>query len=143
MMPFMKPTTQDSSGLKKKMAASLPAAVAALVIITAVVLGYGVLLARAGRYQAVFLDNNQVYFGKLHYGWFGAARLKDVYYLRVTQTLQPQGEPTQDIQIVQLGGELHGPERAMFIPKNQILFWENLRKDSQVVTAIQRIKKGQ
>ena len=142
-MPSMKSTTQDSLGIKKKLSASLPAAVAALVIITAVVLGYGVLLARAGRYQAVFLDNNQVYFGKLHHGWFGAAKLNDVYYLRVTQTLQPQGEPTQDIQIVQLGDELHGPERAMFIPKNQILFWENLRKDSQVVTAIKRIKEGQ
>jgi len=41
------------------------------------------------------------------------------------------------VSIVKLGSELHGPEDIMYIPRNQITFWETMRKDSQVVQAIQ------
>lgn len=140
----MKPMSQEPSsmsmGMKKKMP---PVPMKAVVAILAVLV-FGAALwawnARAEKYQAVFLDNNQVYFGKLRYGWLKTARLDDVFYLRVTQALQPQGEPQPDLQLVQLGGELHGPESTMHIPKSQILFWENLKKDSQVTKAIENFK---
>ena len=93
--------------------------------------------------QAVFLTNNQVYFGHLSGYNRGYAILRNVYYIQVSsQALQPQvpGEQPQ-LNLIKLGGELHGPEDEMFIPKGEILFWENLKPDSQVVRAIEATRK--
>ncbi len=91
-------------------------------------------------YQAVFLNNNQVYFGQLKWGWGKTAILKDVFYLRMTQDLQSQsnGAEQSDLQLVKLGGEVHGPKDALFMPKYNILFWENLKNDSKVVMGIKQ-----
>ena len=91
----------------------------------------------AKQWQAVFLTNNQVYFGHLKNYNRGYVVLKDIYYLRVTDPLQ-QGSPPQQpsINLVKLGGELHGPADAMYVPKDKIMFWENLKDDSQVAQAI-------
>jgi len=88
--------------------------------------------------QAVFLTNNQVYFGELEDANRGYAKLTNVYYLRLAENLQQgsNGE-SQSLNLVKLGGELHGPEDAMFIPKDKIQFWENLSPSSRVVKAIQ------
>ena len=90
-------------------------------------------------WQAVFLTNNQVYFGHFYYRPFiSTTTLKDIYYLQITQPLQPQGDiqPQPEFKIIKLGSEIHGPKDKMVIPKSQILFWENLRDDSLVVKAI-------
>jgi hypothetical protein len=103
-------------------------------------------------YQAVFLTNGQVYFGKLDFEghWYV---LRDIYYLQVTQELQPasgngssqnittpqNNSQQQKVQLVKLGSELHGPEDAMYIARDKIMFWENLKSDSRV---IQTIKNG-
>jgi hypothetical protein len=92
-------------------------------------------------YQAVFLDNGQVYFGKLsHSGrWL---KLSDIFYLQ-TQSLQ-QNSGTgdsgadSDVQLIKLGSELHGPEDIMYIKRDHVLFWENLEDDSKVVDAINK-----
>ncbi len=99
-----------------------------------------------GKYQAVFLSNNQVYFGKLSYLKSSYATLSDVYYLQVTQPLQPidPKAPAQpQINLVKLGGELHGPEDTMKINRDHILFVEDLKAESQVVSAITDYKKNQ
>ena len=106
----------------------------------------GVLPMRlSGKYQAVFLSNNQVYFGKLYNANSSYPTLRDIYYLQVTQVLQPKDpkSPAQQINLVKLGGELHGPEDAMSINKAHILFFEDLKSDSQVVAAISDYKKSQ
>ena len=90
-------------------------------------------------YQAVFLTNNQVYFGKLSKLGSDFPILKDVYYLRLAQPLQPQDirNPSQpQLNLVKLGNELHGPEDEMQINRDQITFVENLRADSRIVQAI-------
>lgn len=94
------------------------------------------------KWQAVFLVNNQVYFGRLKNYNRGYVRLDDVYYLQITQALQPQapGQPPQ-LNLVKLGGELHGPEDRMFIPKDRILFFEDMKADSQVVQAIESTRR--
>lgn len=99
----------------------------------------------SGKYQAVFLTNNQVYFGKLYNTNSAYPTLRDIYYLQVTQVLQPKDPkaPAQQINLVKLGGELHGPEDAMRINRGQILFVEDLKADSQVVSAIANYKKAQ
>lgn len=94
------------------------------------------------KWQAVFLTDNQVYFGHLKSYNRSYAVLTDAYYLQVAQNLQQQvsGAP-QQMNLIKLGTELHGPEDHMFIPKNQIFFWEDLRSDSQVMQAIQSTRK--
>ena len=94
-------------------------------------------------FQAVFLTNGQVYFGKLYRENSSFPVLRHVYYLQVTQPPQPLQEgqtPPTNINLVKLGGELHGPQDEMRINKDQILFVEDLKDDSKVVTAIQQLE---
>lgn len=108
-----------------------------------VVPSYDFPVTSSQEWQSVFLTNNQVYFGHLKNYNKGYAVLKDIYYLRVSDPLQ-QGSPPQppQINLVKLGGELHGPQDAMYIPKDKIMFWENLKADSQVVQAINNFLAG-
>ncbi|MEK9186528.1 MAG: hypothetical protein AAB885_03005 [Patescibacteria group bacterium] len=97
-------------------------------------------------YQAVFLSNNQVYFGKLANRSGQYATLTDIYYLQITQPLQPEprgAQPVPNINLVKLGGELHGPTDKMDINRDHILFVEDLKGDSQVVGAIAAYKQSQ
>ncbi len=97
-------------------------------------------------YQAVFLTNNQVYFGRLSNQSSKFANLRDVYYLQITQAQNLQtgaGATSPNINLVKLGGELHGPTDKMEINRDHILFVETLKGDSRVVTAIAEYKKGQ
>lgn len=90
------------------------------------------------KWQAVFLTDGQVYFGKLEDANKKFALLKDVYYLKVSNGLQQGDEAlsSRNLNLIKLGGEAHGPEGEMFISKSQILFIENLKDNSTVVQAI-------
>jgi hypothetical protein len=97
------------------------------------------------QYQAVFLTNGQVYFGKVSRVTGDYIKLASVYYLQVQQTVQPtdkakttstDSSAQQQVSLAKLGGELHGPEDAMYINRSQVLFWENLKNDGKVVKAI-------
>ena len=93
-------------------------------------------------YKAIFLTNNQVYFGKLRAQTLHNYILTDIYYLQETQGSQLQKvNSAQQIQLVKLGSEIHGPEDKMKINKNLILFIENLKKDSFVVKSINEYKE--
>lgn len=85
-------------------------------------------------YQAVFLTNGSTYFGKLQEqgdGWF---LLTDVFYLSASDET--------GTQLIKRGSEAQGPKEPMIIPRTQVLFIENLREDSDVVTTIKRFKAG-
>lgn len=114
-----------------------------LVIIVLVVWGlYYFKVIGSGGFQAVFLNNGQVYFGKLSMEGSQMPILKDIYYLQVTQPIQPgEAGNASNINLVKLGGELHGPADEMRINRNNILFVEDLRSDSKVVQAIQQLEK--
>ena len=92
------------------------------------------------KFQAVFLTNGQVYFGNLENYNARYVRLTNIYYLQVAQPLQQGQDTPQNFNLTKLGGELHGPEDAMFIDKDKVLFWENMKNDSQVVKAIEDYK---
>lgn len=84
-------------------------------------------------YQAIFLTNNQIYFGRLKNISSDYLILSDVYYVKVKEDGAGQ--------LVKLGmGEPHGPKDEMVINQDQILFWENLKFDSPVVKTIQSIQ---
>lgn len=99
-------------------------------------------------FQAVFLTNGQVYFGKLADLNHKYVTITDVYYLQVQQNTSLQGAsstttPDSQVSLVKLGSELHGPEDEMYIASNQMLFWENLKDGSKVVQAINRYQDQQ
>ncbi len=94
------------------------------------------------KYQAVFLNGGQVYFGKITTTNGKFVRLNDIYYLRVNQQVQPNGQTTNgDVQLVKLGCELHGPQDQMVINADQVVFWENLKDDGQVAQAVAKYVK--
>ncbi len=93
------------------------------------------------KFQAVFLNGGQVYFGKVRDLNSKFFTLDNIYYLRVNEQVQSgsedtAGQPQQDISLAKLGCELHGPEDQMVINREHITFWENLRDDGQVAQAI-------
>lgn len=97
----------------------------------------------ADSYSAVFLSNDQVYFGNILENKRGEIVLKDVYYLQNAGTdFSPNGESLQGstFTLVKLGQELHGPTDEMYINKDNVLFYEYLRPDSQVVKTIENYK---
>jgi hypothetical protein len=86
-------------------------------------------------YQAVFLTNGSTYFGKLQAQgdeWF---LLSDVFYLSASDQ--------SSTQLIKRGSEAQGPKEPMIISRAQVLFIENLRDDSDIVTLIQKFKSGQ
>ncbi len=89
------------------------------------------------KYQAVFLSNGQVYFGKVVDANNQTLVLENIYYLRSSGNLQASEIPESDnFSLVKLGNEIHGPEDKMSINLSHVLFVENLKTDSKVVEAI-------
>lgn len=102
---------------------------------------------KKGQYQAIFLTNGQVYFGKLSGVNDSYIDLTDIYYLQVQQSVQPDANKTAtenpQVSLAKLGSELHGPEDQMKINRDQVLFWENLKDNGKVVEAIKKNQQGQ
>ncbi|MDB5178200.1 MAG: hypothetical protein JWN01_143 [Patescibacteria group bacterium] len=98
---------------------------------------------KAKQYQAVFLTNGQVYFGKASRVDNSYVKLTDIYYLQVQQQVQPKDQSAgqqPQVSLAKLGGELHGPEDVMYVSRQQVLFWENLKDDGKVAKAIKDYK---
>lgn len=98
-------------------------------------------------WQAIFLVNGQVYFGKVSHVSSKTLVLTNIYYLQfVTKPLQTsensntsQNQQTQqELTLIKLGNELHGPTDKMIINRDQILLTEKLSKNSKVVEAINK-----
>ena len=91
----------------------------------------------ATTYQSVVLVTNQVYFGRLQIDG-------DVYTLSDVYSFSANSDAsTGTVQLVKRGSELHGPEEPLIIPGRSVLFFENMRTDSEVVQAIGKIRSGQ
>lgn len=100
------------------------------------------------KYQAVFFTNGQVYFGKLQKLSGDYFRLNDVYYLQAKADAAAASENPQEtsvqqssgVELIKLGSEVHGPDDEMIISKDQVLFFENLKKDGTVSQSISKFK---
>lgn len=99
----------------------------------------------SSKYQAVFFTNGQVYFGKLHTLNNNYMKLTDIFYLQAqnaaTDSKNPQqttAQQSNDVQLIKLGSEVHGPDDEMIISKDQVLFFENLKKDGKVSDSINK-----
>ena len=156
--PAESPAPQKASGKKPKMKLNgsrilfvVFSALIALVLIGSIYLlvagnrGSISSQIKTNQYQAVFLNSSdgQVYFGKLSVLNRDYYKLTDIYYVRVQQ-VQPDKNNTQtqqNISLAKLGSEIHGPEDVMYINRNSVMFWENLKEDGQVVKAIREYQK--
>jgi len=101
-------------------------------------------LVDRSKYQAVFLSGGQVYFGKVGDLNNKYLSLTNIYYLTPTQAVQSgNNNATQNnnFTIKRLGCELHRPQDVMVINREQIIFWENLKEDSNENTVPGAIKK--
>lgn len=96
-------------------------------------------------YQAVFLTNGQVYFGKIKNASTTTVTMSDIYYLQQdvqgSKDEKDKDKEQNQMSLTKLGNEIHGPEDTMFIQKDQVLFWENLKTDSQIVKSIKNAGK--
>lgn len=104
-------------------------------------------------WQAVFLVNGQVYFGKVKAIGNKTLTLNNIYYLQVvTKPLQrtqegaanaadPNGN--QELTLIKLGNEIHGPTDRMVINRDQIILTEKLKDKSRVVEAISKYVSDQ
>ncbi len=120
--------------------------VVALAVLAAGLWGYNALsqgtLIDSGKYQAVFLTNGQVYFGKLSRVNGETYKLVKIFYLQTNQAADDSSNPQKtdttntDVQLIKLGDEVHGPDDQMVIDKSQVLFYENLNKDGKVSKSI-------
>lgn len=149
------PTPKPPTPLKTKKSftfAAIGIGVASVIfIITTLVMGFTKLTTanevKSGpdQYQAVFLSNNMVYFGKISNITGEYIKMTDIYYLQVNQQStdqKSQNPQQQQLSLTKLGNELHGPEDAMYINRKEVLFWENLKPDGKVVQAIKNYKAG-
>lgn len=86
-------------------------------------------------YQAIFLINGQVYFGKDVVRKDGYTILKNVHYLQI------EGNDSVDnktkLNLIKLGTEIHGPTDTLYVNDKNILFYEDLRPDSNVIKSIE------
>jgi len=103
-------------------------------------------------WQAVFLTNGQVYFGQVTRIDDDFLVLKDIYYLQVVtlknsnaiaQPSDVQNQPEQQLTLIKLGNEIHGPADEMTINRDHVVLLEDLKNDSRVVTAITDYQKKQ
>ena len=109
--------------------------------------GSGAAMGKSSGYQAVFLTNGQVYFGKMSDATDSYVMLKDIFYLQVnqpqiqgSQQSQQQAQQQPQLSLVKLGQELHGPVDEMHINRSQILFYEDMKEDGKVFQAMKEYK---
>jgi hypothetical protein len=104
------------------------------------------------RYQAVYLTNDNVYFGRVQVLVNGDVFLTDVFRVQATSTTnstEQNGDSTSTktattasdgsssgIRLIKPGKELHSPDDTMLIRRSNILFIENLKADGKVTQAI-------
>jgi hypothetical protein len=107
--------------------------------------------ASAKQWQGVFLTNGQVYFGKVKSASGKTLSLEEIYYLQVVdkplqRTQEGEdvtGKTQQELTLIKLGNEIHGPTDAMTINRDHILLTVKLKEDSRVVQAIKQYLEDQ
>ena len=84
------------------------------------------------QYQAVFMDNGQVFFGKIENAGGDYPLLRDVYY--IGRQNSPDGKEVKNI-LIKRGSEWHGPE-YMYINSRHIVLIEPVSANSRVAQLI-------
>jgi hypothetical protein len=92
-------------------------------------------LSFTSEYQAVFLDNGQVFFGKLSDSSSSFLTLRDVFYV---QTLVERDKKETSNLLVKRGSEWHNPD-FMRINLKHVVVIEPVGRDSRVAQLIREV----
>lgn len=98
------------------------------------------------KYQAVFLTNGQIYFGKLHFLDDKYLKLTNVFYIQSSTTssdtadTQKAATNSTDMKLIKLGNEVYGPEDEVIISRDQVISYQNLKTDGNVTKLIEQYK---
>jgi hypothetical protein len=108
-------------------------AIGLFVLAFALVRWWDLTLPSIGRasYQAVFLTNGQVFFGRYYERIGPYVKIVAPYYIQQTGDPNDQTKPAES-RIVRRGDELHSPLPEMLIPRTSVLFVEDLTDTSRV-----------
>ena len=90
-------------------------------------------------YQAVFLDNGQVFFGKAEAGP-DFVTVRNVYYIQRAASKDSKDPKEVRNILVKRGQEWHGPE-FMHVNKHHVVLIEPVAQDSQVAKLISEAEK--
>ena len=87
-------------------------------------------------YQAIFMDNGQVFFGKIENAGGTYPLIREVFY--IGRQTSPDGKEVKNI-LVKRGNEWHGPE-YMYINGQHIVVIEPVAANSRVAQLIKEAK---
>jgi len=87
------------------------------------------------KYQVVYLTNGQAYFGKLQNTSGDFLVIKSPYIAQSVSADDKTAAATQ-ATLLKVTSQVYGPEDSIAIKASQVTFWQNLRTDSKVSTAI-------
>ena len=89
------------------------------------------------RFQAVFLENDRVYFGHLEEAGDDFYLLTDAFFIEETPGQTEDAAPVREV--VSIVEEFHDPDDEVLIAVEDVVLIQNLRADSEVAEAIERV----
>lgn len=152
-----RPVSNNAAPVEKKSKGGLVWTIA-LVVVALLVGGFGGYVVSnlngasgtaidANKYQAVYLMNGQLYFGKLTELNSTHLQLTNVYYLQSNSqedaeasTSNNSANAASNFQLIKLSGAIYGPSDEMVISKDQVLYYQNLNDDSKASQLIESDK---
>jgi len=96
------------------------------------------------KYQAVFLNNGQVYFGNIESLNNSYVRMTNIFYLTQGSNSSSSSSSSSNgnYSLVKLGcQQIHDPLDEMVINRSQVTFWENLNPSGKVVSSIKQFNQ--
>lgn len=95
------------------------------------------------KYQAVFLNSGQVYFGNVTALNSQYIHMSNIYYLtQASGSDSSSSNSSNNYSLVKLGcQQIHDPYDAMVINRSEVSFWENLQDNGKVVSSINQFKQ--
>lgn len=94
-------------------------------------------VVKTDRFQAVFIDGGQVFFGKLKNTTGEYLTLESPYYTKsASASSSTDTTLEQSTGLVKVGSESYGPDNSLSLRADHVLFWQNLRENSKVAEAI-------
>lgn len=92
----------------------------------------------AGKYQVVYLTNGQAYFGKLQNTSGEYLVMKSPYTVQTVEnkTDDKTTDKPATTALLRVRDQVYGPEDSIAIRTETVSFWQNLRDDSKISTAL-------
>lgn len=89
-------------------------------------------------WKAVFLDSNQVFFGRFASVPFRSTiKVHNAHYLKPNTEKPADGKPA-DMEVASVEDDAHGPESAITVMKSHVLYYQKLRPGTPLYTGLKK-----